>query len=627
MNLATTVPPQRSTPADSLFLSPPRPPQGAIRTGDQTSWTLWAPKHDAMTLVLNGRDVDMEATGDGYFRHAEAAPEVGARYSYRLPGGQPLPDPASRWQPDGVHDPSAVYYPNGFDWRHEFAGLPMKDYVLYEMHVGAFTNEGTFAAAAGRLDDLVDLGITAIEVMPVAQFPGARGWGYDGVYPYAVQQSYGGPRAFQEFIDACHGKGLAVVLDVVYNHLGPEGNYLSQFGPYFTERYHTPWGAALNYDDRDSDAVRRFVIDNAVMWVRDYRVDGLRLDAVHAIYDMSAYHLLAEIAAEVDAVADASGRVINVIAESDQNDPRITAPPAAGGFGLQGVWTDDLHHAVHTIVTGESEGYYADFGTPRHLAKALESGYIYDGVYSPYRRRRQGGPAGDVGRERFVACVQNHDQVGNRAVGDRFGTLLSPEAQRCAAALLLLAPHTPMLWMGEEYGETNPFPFFCSFGDPALIEAVREGRKREFAELEFQWGEGIPDPHAESTFDSAKLNWDWSQAPHAGLRKLYRDLIAARKTWAALVDDRHAAAAVSDNSSVLHLVREAGGERVTAFANLSETDVDTPADYAPDRVLLSTAGADYGGPRAEGDYAGPLRPWEVVVQRDDGRKQNAEAGS
>ena len=595
------------------FPSPARPPQGAIETDGKLRFCVWAPSHESLTLVLDGRDVPMTAEPDGYFGHQCDPVDAGARYAYRLPGGDVRPDPASRWQPDGVHEPSAVCYPNRHEWSHDFRGLPMRDLVLYETHVGTFTDGGTFAAAEQRLDDLVDLGVTAVEVMPVAQFPGERNWGYDGVYPYATQDSYGGPAGLQRFVDACHGRGLAVILDVVYNHLGPEGNYLGQFGPYFTDRYHTPWGGALNFDDRNSDPVRRFMIDNAVMWVRDFRIDGLRLDAVHAIYDMSARHLLAEIQAEVAAVAEESGREIVVIAESDQNDPRITDPPAAGGFGLDGVWTDDLHHSVHTLLTGESEGYYADFGSPEHLAKAYRAGYVYDGIWSPYRKRRQGAPAGDVGRERFVACVQNHDQVGNRAVGDRFGTLVSPAAQRCAAALLLLAPHTPLLWMGEEYGETSPFPFFCSFGDEGLIEAVREGRKREFAGLDFDWQGEIPDPHAEATFESAKLTWDWSQPPHAGLRRLYRDLIAARKTWAALHEDRTADARVVGDGALIRLDRSAGDERVTAWLNVHDEPAPLPDGFDADRVLLTTEDAHYDGGREPDGPWERLRSFEVVA--------------
>ena len=396
--------------------------------------------------------------------------DEGLPYAFKLADGREYPDPASRWQPDGVHRPSAVFFPESYRWSDAaWRGVARDDLVIYELHVGTFTPEGTFDAIIPRLPQLRSLGVTAVELMPVAQFAGDRNWGYDAVYPYAVQNSYGGPRALQRLVDAAHQAGLAVILDVVYNHLGPEGNYLGNFGPYFTDRYRTPWGMAINYDGPDSDAVRQFVIDNARMWVRDFHIDGLRLDAVHAIYDLSPRHILAEIQAAVQREAARAGRLVHVIAESNQNDVRLIRPRERGGYGLDGVWSDDFHHSVHALLTGERDGYYLDFGEPAHLAKALNDVFVYDGCYSPFRRRRHGSRVGAIDRTRFVVCVQNHDQVGNRARGDRLGTLVAPAAQRLACGLLLLSPCVPLLFMGEEYGEAEAL---------SLLLLVRRSRRR-----------------------------------------------------------------------------------------------------------------------------------------------------
>ena len=428
---------------------------------------------------------------DGFYSLRQADVQTGLRYAYLLDDGREYPDPAARWQPDGVHRPSAVWLPTEYEWSDgDWRGVPRDELVVYELHVGAFTAEGTFEAIIPRLEQLAELGVTAIELMPVAQFSGDRNWGYDGVHPFAVQNSYGGPSALQKLVDSAHHAGLAVLLDVVYNHFGPEGNYLESFGPYETDRYRTPWGRAINFDGPDSDPVRRFVIDNAVAWVRDFHLDGLRLDAVHAIYDFSARHIFAELQDEVQAEAERQGRIVHVIAESDLNDVRLVLPAERGGHGLTAAWSDDFHHCVHTILTGERDGYYRDFGRPEQLARAYADVYVYDGRYSRCRRRRHGNRVGDTDRGRFIVAVQNHDQVGNRAFGERLTALLPPEAQRLSCGLLLVSPCSPLLWMGEEYGETRPFPFFSSFSDPQLIEAVRRGRREEFAALEFECGRG-----------------------------------------------------------------------------------------------------------------------------------------
>jgi maltooligosyltrehalose trehalohydrolase len=596
-------------------------PQGACRQADgDVLWRVWAPNCERMDLVLtHGRQrrrIAMRQEVDHCFVHRAPA-EDGQRYCYALPDGQEVPDPASRWQPDSVHRPSAVYSPGSFQWSDAaWRGVPREELVIYELHVGTFTPEGTFAAVVPRLASLRELGVAAIEIMPVSQFPGTRNWGYDGVHPYAPQSSYGGPCGLQELIDAAHGHGLGVILDVVYNHLGPEGNYLARFGPYFTDRYHTPWGAAINYDGPDSDAVRQFVVDNARMWIHDFHADGLRLDAVQTIFDFSPRHILADIETAAHEEAERRGVGIHVIAETDQNDVRLLQDQDRGGYGLDAVWSDDFHHAVHAMLNGERQSYYEDFGTAQHIAKALNDVFVRDGGYSRFHRRRHGTPAGDIDRSRFVVCIQNHDQVGNRACGDRLGTLISPEAQRLAAGLMLLSPCTPLLFMGEEYGETRPFPFFCSFGDEGLVEAVRRGRRAEFAAMNHPTVE-ILDPQSEATFQNARLAWQWPDgSPQAGMRRLYAALLAARRRWPALVDRMHTAAWLSTECEAGTLIVERGrsGNRIVAVANCTGRPCAMPdLEFVFSSLLLSTADAEFGGPRADGDAISPLLPYEMRV--------------
>jgi maltooligosyltrehalose trehalohydrolase len=611
-------------------------PQGALRCGDgSVLWRVWAPFSDSVRLVTwpdsRRSEVAMSPEGLGYFTHRRDAVEEGLRYALELSDGHTCPDPASRWQPDGVHDPSAVFFPETFSWSDRgWRGVARDDLVIYELHAGTFTPAGTLEAIVPRLAALAALGVTAVEIMPVAQFPGQRNWGYDGVYPYAVQNSYGGPRGLQRTIDAAHRAGLAVILDVVYNHLGPEGNYLARFGPYFTDRYRTPWGPAVNFDGPDSDPVRQFFIDNARMWVRDFHADGLRLDAVHAIYDLGARHVLAQLQDAVQEEAARQNRTVHVIAESNQNDVRLVKGPEQGGFGLDGVWADDFHHAVHALLTGERDGYYQDFGEPEHLAKAFGDVFVYDGRYSPFRRRTHGSQVGDLDRARFVVCTQNHDQVGNRANGDRLATLLTPAARRLACGLLMISPCTPLLFMGEEYGETRPFPFFCSFGDPALIEAVRKGRREEFSAMAFAWGAEPPDPQDPQTFAAARLAWDWPEgSPQAQLRQLYQDLLAARRRWPALrtrgdTIARLAGApgAGAGNNRPDVLVVERGGDRpLTAVANLTPAALLLPPlDLDARQVILSTEDVRYGGSRRADLAWGQVLPHELLVfDRTKGR--------
>jgi maltooligosyltrehalose trehalohydrolase len=616
-----------SGPMEAVFEQPVHGIPGArLQPDGCVEWRLWAPKHESVTLVLDPENQRSEhrmvAGRDGYHRLTSDAVGEAARYVYRLPDGRQLPDPASRWQPDGVHAPSAVFFPERFRWSDAgWRGVPREALVIYELHVGTFTDQGTFDAIVPRLEQLRELGVTAIELMPVAQFAGDRNWGYDGVYPYAVQHSYGGPRGLQRLVDQSHQAGMAVILDVVYNHLGPEGSYSGCFGHYFTDRYHTPWGDGVNFDGPWSDAVRQFVIENARMWVRDFHVDGLRLDAVHAIYDSGAKHILAELQENVQQIARQQDRIVHTIAESNQNDVRLIDATQQHGLGLDGVWSDDFHHSVRTLLTGDREGYYQDFGRAEHLAKAFERVFVYDGCYSPFRKRRHGSRVKARDRTRFVVCVHNHDQIGNRALGDRSATYLPQSAQRLACGLLLISPCVPMLFMGEEYGERNPFPFFCSFGDPQLIEAVRRGRREEFAALDFQWGDPIADPQDARTFESAKLSWQWPEgAFHASLRRLYRDLLTARRQWPPLRDRQHTTACVlatdeqAERNEAVLVVERGEAVRLLAVANLS---AERPSLAQVDRqgldFLFSTEATVYGGHRDTRSTPSDLLPYELMI--------------
>ncbi len=497
---------------------------------------VWAPFAHTVEVHLRApreRFVPMQQESAGYYQAYAEEVEPGSLYTYRLDGQIERPDPASRCQPQDVHGPSQVVDPR-FPWQdQQWGGLPLQAYILYELHVGTFTAAGTFAAIIPHLDALKRLGITAIELMPIAQFPGQRNWGYDGVQPFAAQYSYGGPEGLKHFVNACHQQGLAVVLDVVYNHLGPEGNYLGSFGPYFTDHYKTPWGAALNFDGPLSDEVRRFFIENAMYWITECHIDALRLDAIHAIMDYSAYPFLEELAAVVHAQAARLNRPAYLIAESNLNDPRLVRPPALGGYGLDAQWNDDFHHALHTLLTGEQAGYYQDFGTLAHLGTAWSTGYVYTGQYSPYRQRRHGHASHLVPAHALVVCAQNHDQVGNRMHGERLSQLVSFERLKLAASVVLLSPYIPLLFMGEEYGETAPFHYFVSHLDPELVEAVRRGRREEFAA--FRWQGEPPDPQAEVTFWHSKLNHALrDQEPHRTLLAFTRELIRLRTGLAAL---------------------------------------------------------------------------------------------
>ena len=496
--------------------------------------TVWAPFAKSVELVTPGRRLALHLADKGDWQAEVDATLLQHGYRYSIDGGEPLPDPRSRWQPNGVHGSSHVVDVSELAAARaqtDIAGaqlVALRDAVIYELHVGTFTPEGTYAAAQTKLLHLVRLGVTHIELMPLATFPGRRGWGYDGVDLYAPFPAYGTPRELASFIGACHAQGLGVLLDVVYNHLGPDGNYLAQYGPYFTDRYRTGWGAALNYDGPHSDGVRRFVIDNALMWLRDYGFDGLRLDAVHAIYSFDAVHVLEEMAASVRELGEELGRSLVLIAESDLNDPRLVRAASQGGLGLDAHWSDDFHHAIHRFFTGENDGYYADFGGLADLATALREGYVYQGRYSPHRARRHGRPPTGVAARQLVVCAQNHDQIGNRALGERLSMLLGVPQLKAIAALTVLAPFVPLLFQGEEWGASTPFLYFTDHEDVELGRRVAEGRSKEFSS--FRWAGAVPNPQELATFTRSTLEWsELPQAPHAELYEWYRQLIQLRQ--------------------------------------------------------------------------------------------------
>ncbi len=530
---------------------------------------------------------------DGYYSLLFTGISPGTRYRYVLGEDKARPDPASRYQPEGVHGPSEVIDP-AFPWTDDaWQNPPLRDYVFYELHAGTFSEAGTLDGAIPRLGYLKDLGVTAIELMPVAQFPGNRNWGYDGVFPFAVQNSYGGPQALKRLVDAAHREGLAVVLDVVYNHLGPEGNYLRDYGPYFTDRYKTPWGEALNFDGPDSDQVRRFFIENALTWVEEFHVDALRLDAIHAIVDASARPFVQELA---EAVHRAS-RPAYVIAESDSNDVRVIQSKSCGGMGCDALWNDNFHHALHVMITGERGGYYQDFGSVRDLAAAYNEGFVYSGRYSSFRRRRFGNSAKGAPAERFVVFAQNHDQIGNRAQAERLSSLVDFESLKLSAGSVLLSPYLPLLFMGEEHGETAPFLYFTSHGDPALIEAVRRGRAEEFAA--FAWQGEVPDPQSEDTFLRSRLSPTDSLDPlQRLLRDFYRELLRLRKKVPALSHpamDRCEATPLGEQTLLVRRWFEVHQAVILLHFSSSPAEI-RPLATGEWREILNSAGARWHGP-------------------------------
>lgn len=559
-----------------------RPPGAHVAADGKTSFRVWAPHHEALILRIVApieRDVPMRKDGDGYHGVTLDDAPAGTRYLFRV-GENDRPDPASRLQPEGVHRASEVV-DAGFAWTDcGWKGLALSDAVVYELHVGTFTPEGTFDAAIEQLDGLKELGVNVIELLPIAQFPGERNWGYDGVYVNAVQHSYGGPQGLKRLVDACHQRGMALFLDVVYNHLGPEGNYLREFAPYFTDRYKTPWGLALNFDGQDSDHVRWFFINSALQFIDEFRVDGLRVDAVHAIVDHSAEPFLQDLTSAVHERAAQLGRRVCLVAETDLNDPRVITPKESLGLGFDSQWCDDFHHSLHTLLTAERDGYYEGFGRVSNLATQLTTGYFFTGQYSTYRKRKYGLRPNTTDGSKFVVCAQNHDQVGNRLMGDRLAAIVSGPKLRLAAAAVVLSPFVPMLFMGEEYGETAPFQYFTSHSDQDLIEAVRKGRLEEFDD--FEWHGEPPDPHAEETFQRSKLNRALrGKEEHEALWKLYAELFRLRRELPALrtLDLRQVETSFDDGRCLLFVRRGAEPERVLIAFNFGEESQSVALPY------------------------------------------------
>jgi maltooligosyltrehalose trehalohydrolase len=555
-----------------------------------TMFRVWAPDAATVELHLDGQARAMTRTAacqphgesgracgeTGWWSCAVEGAGHGADYAFALDGGDPLPDPRSPWQPHGVHGPSRVVDHSRFQWTDAgWRPPPLSSAIFYELHIGTFTPEGTCDSAIERLDHLQRLGVTHVELMPVAEFSGNWGWGYDGVDLYAPHHAYGGPHGLKRLVNACHAAGLAVVLDVVYNHLGPAGNYLGRFGPYFTRRYGTPWGEAVNLDGPGSAEVRRFLCDNALAWLRDYHFDGLRVDAVHAIFDFSAVHFLEQLTSEVRELEAHLGRNLAVIAESDLNDPRIVTPREAGGCGVDAQWSDDFHHALHTVLTGERNGYYADFGSLANLAYALKNAFVYDGRFSVFRKRKHGRKPEGLAGWRFLGFLQNHDQVGNRAKGERSSQIMSVAQLRIGAALVLCAPFIPLLFQGEEYGATAPFLYFTNH-DEELGRMASEGRRREFAE--FGWRpEEIPDPQDPATFQRSKLDWtEMEREPHRSILECYREFIELRKSAPELTDGRLDRVGVEFCEDERRLTLRRG--RVAVACNFSEASVIITTD-------------------------------------------------
>ncbi len=586
---------------------PYRPTLGAVPLGGgRTSFRVWAPRAERVRLHLlpdggSERVLELEREPRGYWRLVVEAAPPGTRYTLRLNDGPEWPDPASRAQPLGVHGPSEVVA-RAFPWTDGgWRGPRLEEYVFYELHIGTFTPEGTFDAVIPQLDRLRALGITCVELMPVAQFPGERNWGYDGVFPFAVQSSYGGAEGLRRLVDACHARGLAVCLDVVYNHLGPEGQYALDFGPYRNERYRTPWGGAMNFDGAGSDDVRRFFLENALGWIVDFHIDALRLDAVHAILDTSATPFLQELADAVHRVADRVGRHVYLVAESDLNDPRLILPPELGGYGLDAQWCDDFHHALHVLLTGEHDGYYQDFNGVSDLARALRNGYVYTGQHSRYRGRRHGAGARAVPARRFVVYAQNHDQVGNRAQADRLATLVDFASLKLAAAAVCLSPFLPLLFMGEEYGEEAPFQYFVHHTEPDLIQAVREGRKAEFSD--FDWQSEPPDPQGLDTYEAAHLQHALrSDEERQGLTMFYTQLLRLRRALPALarLSKDELDAIPLEESRALYVRRWCDVDEAVVLLHFGDTDDDVTLPLPPGAWHVALDSADAARPPEAG---------------------------
>jgi maltooligosyltrehalose trehalohydrolase len=580
-----------------------------VKVGPQYSrdgnceFVVWAPFLEKVELEIIApaeRIVPLEKDQSGYWRGVAPSVSEGTLYQYRLASDKVRPDPASHYQPHGVHEASQVINHASYDWEDKaWKGIELSRMIMYELHVGTFTPQGTFDAIVPRLGELKELGVNAIELMPVAQFPGERNWGYDGVYPFAVQASYGGPAGLKRLVNECHKHGIAVILDVVYNHLGPEGNYLSEFGPYFTDRYRTPWGRAVNFDGPYGDDVRNFFIENAFHWFENYHVDALRLDAVHAIFDMSAHPFLEELTEQVDLLSKAVGRKFYLIAESSLNDSKLIRPREQGGFGLDAQWIDDFHHSVHTLLTGEKVGYYVDFGRIDQIVKSLREGYVLTGEYSAYRKRRHGNSSKDRPASQFVVCTKNHDQIGNRMLSERMSALVSFEALKLDAAITILSPFIPLFFMGEEYAEDAPFLYFVSHSDPNLIEAVRKGRKEEFES--FDWRAEPPDPQSPDTFEKSRIHWEKrTDGQHRVMLEFYRRLLQIRVEIPALsnLDKNSLDVSGTDDSRVVTVRRWHGGSNICSIFNFNKQDVKfmPPLPEGKWQKILDSSDEEWNGP-------------------------------
>lgn len=565
-------------------------------------FSVWGPLVSNISLKIltpSERLIPMQKEKHGYWKTVVDDVSPGTLYMYCLDGNRDRPDPASYFQPHGVHKASQVIDHRAFEWQDlRWQGIPLSTMILYEVHVGTFTYEGTFDAVISRLDDLGETGINTVELMPVAQFPGERNWGYDGVCPFAVQNSYGGPDGLKRLVNECHKKGMAVILDVVYNHLGPEGNYLRDFGPYFTNRYRTPWGEAINFDGPYSNEVRNYYIENARYWFEHFHIDALRLDAIHGIYDMSARPFLLELGKRVEEYSQKAGRKFFLVAESDLNDPLAAMPEERGGYGLDGLWCDDFHHALHTLLTSENEGYYRDYGRLEDLVKSLKEGFVYSGQYSLFRKRNHGSSSRELPADRFIVFAQNHDQVGNRMKGERLSRLVTFESLKLAAGIIFLSPYIPLVFMGEEYGETAPFLYFVSHSDRHLIEGVRQGRKKEFAA--FNWMGEPPDPQSLDTFMQSRIDWNKRQkGSNKILLEFYKELIRLRKDIPALssLDKESLEVRADPGNNMISLRRWKDESHIIVLFNFSKKDiiVNVPLPPAKWQKLLDSSESKWNG--------------------------------
>ncbi len=574
-----------------------------ILKNGKSLFRVWSPLATSVEVIIKDKaePLRLKKDEDGYWETEVTGVKPNSLYKYRLDEEDAFPDPASKAQVEGVHSWSQLINPNAYKWKDEnWKGRTLDEMIIYELHVGTFTREGTFEAVIDKLEHLEELGINTLELMPIAQFPGDRNWGYDGVYPFAAQESYGGIDGLKKLIDACHQRGFAVLLDVVYNHLGPEGNYISQYGPYFTDKYHTPWGSAINFDDEYSDQVRNHFIQNALMWLDEFHFDGLRLDAIHEIIDRGARHFLKELSEEVDLLEEQCGRRLIVIAESDLNDIRIIKPYEKGGYGLEGQWVDDFHHSVHTLLTGEKAGYYKDYGKIEFLAKTFSQAFVYDGMYSTFRKRTIGNSPKGLPKGHFVVSIQNHDQVGNRLLGERLSRLVSFEKQKLAAGIMLTSGFVPMLFMGEEFAEENPFQYFVSHGDKELVKAVQEGRKREFQY--FFHGEHddteFPDPQSRDTFEHSKLNWDFRKnKPQNHIFEFYKELLRLRKEGEFHLFRTSVIKTRADEQLSLLKVWAAGeDDDLVGIFNLGDQDFSEEiSEEVKPRLIIASAEKKWGG--------------------------------